>query len=70
MRRTLCGTVLLVTALATVSACSDTHADECKARGGEVKEVTKVAPSLDGKGGVAVVTTYYCIVDGQIVDIW
>lgn len=72
MRRVVVGLAVLV-GLVLVAGCADPNADACRAAGGVVKEKYDTGVGVNPSGGgpvVTVSTTYFCLVDGQVTDIW
>lgn len=66
--------VALVVAL--LAGCTDPNAEACEAAGGTVDSKTDTGVGIgSGAGGAPVTvvttsTTYFCLVDGEITDIW
>ena len=67
--------VLIVWACFAISKAQNQWEDGCKAKGGVVMShsSSSVVNTISGNGqigtGVSTSTTYYCVVDGKVVDI-
>lgn len=66
----------VVLAVALLAGCTDPNAEACEAAGGKVDSKTDTGVGIgSGSGGAPVTvvttsTTYFCILDGEVTDIW